>query len=101
MNGGTVKKIEGDLWEGRWREDGRQFRRRFRTKGMAEDAIRAARDRDERRRRNPGTDRADQLPRVGRALSGPIRRPQQALVHGHAQAVIGEVRIDVAAVAAA
>ena len=50
MNGGTVKKIEGDLWEGRWREDRRQFRRRFRTKGMAEDAIRAARDRDERRR---------------------------------------------------
>jgi integrase len=50
MSGGTVKKIEGDVWEGRWREDGRQFRRRFRTKGMAEDAIRAARDRDERRR---------------------------------------------------
>ena len=100
MNGGTVKKIEGDLWEGRWREDRRQFRRRFRTKGMAEDAIRAARP-GRTSRRDPGTDRADQLPRVGRALSGPIRRPQQALVHGHAQAVIGEVRIDVAAVAAA
>ena len=47
---GTVKKVGPTSWEARWREGGRQRKRRFRTKGMAEDAIRAASDREERRK---------------------------------------------------
>ena len=47
---GTVTKIAPDKWEARWWEDGRQRKRRFRTKRMAEDALRARNDRDERRR---------------------------------------------------
>jgi len=47
---GSVRKIAPDRWEARWREDGQQRRRRFRTKRMAEDAIRVGKDRDERRK---------------------------------------------------
>jgi integrase len=47
---GTVKKVGPNKWEARWREGGRQRKRRFRTKGMAEDAIRIAGDRQARRK---------------------------------------------------
>jgi integrase len=47
---GTIKKVATDKWEARWWEDGRQRKRRFRTKRMAEDAIRAGNERTERRR---------------------------------------------------
>jgi integrase len=47
---GTVQKVGPSKWEARWRENGTQRKRRFRTKGMAEDAIRTASDREERRK---------------------------------------------------
>lgn len=44
---GTIKKVESRTpWETRWWENGRQRKRRFRTKGMAEAALRAATDRE-------------------------------------------------------